>query len=112
MIAGMLGRQFPPVEAMLRDAAVDVTAFAGFPLSHLARQPAGAAEQGDQAVHRRGRVTGPGPLPGADHAISDQYVQGRQEGVQVVRHSRSWMPSAHFMINPTRRVSPNWESLI
>ena len=33
-IATMLGRQFPKVETMLRDAADDVTAFAGFPVSH------------------------------------------------------------------------------
>jgi putative transposase len=34
VIAAMLGRQFPKVEAMLRDAADDVTAFASFPVSH------------------------------------------------------------------------------
>jgi len=34
VIAGMLGRQFPKVEAMLHDAADDITAFAAFPLSH------------------------------------------------------------------------------
>jgi len=33
-IATMPGRQFPKVEAMLRDAADDITAFAGFPVSH------------------------------------------------------------------------------
>jgi putative transposase len=33
-IAGMLGRQFPKVEAMLRDAAGDITAFADFPPEH------------------------------------------------------------------------------
>src|SRR5579884_561253 len=33
-IAGMLGRQFPKVETMLRDAAPDVTAFAEFPVAH------------------------------------------------------------------------------
>lgn len=33
-IAGMLGRQFSKVEAMLRHAAVDVTAFADFPIAH------------------------------------------------------------------------------
>ena len=30
----MLGRQFPRVGVMLRDAADDITAFAAFPLSH------------------------------------------------------------------------------
>jgi putative transposase len=34
VIAGMLGRQFPKVEAMLHEAADDITAFAAFPLSH------------------------------------------------------------------------------
>jgi putative transposase len=30
----MLGRQLPKVEAMLRDAAADITAFADFPVPH------------------------------------------------------------------------------
>lgn len=34
VIAGILGRQFPKVEAMLRDAAGEVTAFADFPPEH------------------------------------------------------------------------------
>src|SRR3712207_8755259 len=34
VITGMLGRQFPTVEAMLRDAAEDLLAFTGFPLTH------------------------------------------------------------------------------
>jgi putative transposase len=34
VIAAMLGRQFPKVEAMLREAAGDITAFASFPAGH------------------------------------------------------------------------------
>ena len=34
VIAGMLGRQVPAVEALLRDAAEDLLAFTGFPLGH------------------------------------------------------------------------------
>jgi putative transposase len=34
VIAAMLGRQFPKVEAMLRDASDDITAFAAFPVGH------------------------------------------------------------------------------
>ncbi len=34
VIAGMLGRQFPAVEAMLRDAREDLLAFTGFPVLH------------------------------------------------------------------------------
>jgi putative transposase len=34
VIAGMLGRQFPKLETMLRDAAEDVLAFTSFPVAH------------------------------------------------------------------------------
>ena len=34
MIAGMLGRQFPAVEALLREADADLLAFTAFPVSH------------------------------------------------------------------------------
>ena len=34
VIAGMLGRQFPQVEALLRDAEDDLLAFTGFPVAH------------------------------------------------------------------------------
>ena len=34
MIATMLGRQFPPVEAMLHDAKDDILAFTSFPVAH------------------------------------------------------------------------------
>ena len=34
VIAGMLGRQFPAVETMLRDAEDDLLAFTAFPVSH------------------------------------------------------------------------------
>jgi transposase-like protein len=47
VIAGMLGRQAPRVEAMLRDAAEDLLAFTSFPPGHWKkiwstnRRPAG-----------------------------------------------------------------------
>ncbi len=34
VIAGMLGRQLPKVETMLRDAAEDLLAFTAFPVAH------------------------------------------------------------------------------
>jgi putative transposase len=37
VIAGMLGRQFPQVEAMLRDAAEDMLAFTAFAVAHWKR---------------------------------------------------------------------------
>ncbi len=55
VIASMLGRQFPAVETMLREAKDDLLAFNRFPgralEEDLVDQPARAAEQGDQAAH-------------------------------------------------------------
>jgi putative transposase len=48
VIAGMLGRQSPQLEVMLRDAAEDLLAFTSFPPGHwkgLVHQPLGAAQQ-------------------------------------------------------------------
>jgi transposase-like protein len=64
VIAGMLGRQFPKLEGMLRDSAEDLLAFTSFPVSHWKKvwstKPPGAAEQRDQAPHRRrGRLPQP-----------------------------------------------------
>jgi hypothetical protein len=33
------------------------------------------------------------------HMIVDLHIQCRQEGVQVVRYSRSWMPSSHVKVD-------------
>ena len=59
VIATMLGRQFPKVEAMLREAADDITAFADFPVAHWKKiwstNPLGTGQQGDQTPHRRRR---------------------------------------------------------
>jgi len=53
VIAAMLGRQFPKVEAMLRDAAEDITAFAGFPVSHWKKiwstNPSGSTRKSNAA---------------------------------------------------------------
>jgi transposase-like protein len=58
VIAGMLGRQFPKLEVMLRDSAEELLAFTSFPVSHWKKlwstNPAGAAEQRGETPHRRG----------------------------------------------------------
>jgi putative transposase len=60
VIAGMLGRQAPKGETMLRDAAEDLLAVHQLPggalEEDLVDQPAGVAEQGSEAAHRRRRV--------------------------------------------------------
>jgi putative transposase len=65
-IAGMLGRQFPKVEAMLRDAAEELTAFAGFPAEHWRKiWSTNGLERVNKEIKRRTDVVGVFPNPAA-----------------------------------------------
>ena len=55
----MLGRQFPAVEALLRDAADDLTAFAAFPRAHWRKiWSTNPLERLNREVKRRTNVVG------------------------------------------------------
>ena len=58
-IAAKLGRQFPAVEAMLREAAVDITAFAAFPQAHWRKiWSTNPLERVNKEIKRRTNVVG------------------------------------------------------
>jgi putative transposase len=65
-IAGMLGRQLPKVETMLREACNDVTAFADFPVSHWKKiWSTNPLERVNKEIKRRTDVVGVFPNPAA-----------------------------------------------
>jgi putative transposase len=59
VIAGMLGRQLPKVETMLRDAAEDLLAFTSFPPGHWTKiWSTNPLERLNQEIKRRTDVVG------------------------------------------------------
>jgi predicted kinase len=64
-----------------------------------------------QGQQLRVAESGPSPPSAASrhNVIVDLHIKCGQEGVQVVRHSRSWPPSSHF---PVDRHAVSKESII
>ncbi len=58
-IAGKLGRQFPAIEAMLREASTDICAFAAFPTAHWKKVwSTNPLERVNKEIKRRTNVVG------------------------------------------------------
>ena len=66
VIATMLGRQFPKVELLLRDAAPELLAFTGFPVAHWRKVwSTNPLERVNKEIKRRADVVGVFPNPDA-----------------------------------------------
>ena len=66
VIAGMLGRQCPQVEAMLREAEEDLLAFTGFPVGHWKKiWSTNPLERLNKEIKQRTDVVGDFPNPEA-----------------------------------------------
>jgi putative transposase len=100
VIAGMLGRQFLQVAAMLREAEDDLLAFTVFPVGHsevdLVDQPIGAAEQGDQA-----------PAPTSSASFPNPEALLRQAGAVLVEAYDEWQVCDRGYLSETSTAQLN-----
>jgi putative transposase len=109
-IAGMLGRQLPKVETMLRDAASDITAFADFPVSHWKKVwSTNPLERVNKEIKRRTDVVGVFPNPAALLRLAGSVLVETHDEWQVSERrylSEGSMALLDTFTDPIKEVAP------
>ena len=108
MIATMLGRQSPPVEAMLHDAKDDILAFTSFPVAHWKKiWSTNPLERVNKEIKRRTDVVGVFPNPEALLRLAGAVlVEIHDEWAVTDRRYLSEGSMKTITTNVTKEVAP------
>jgi putative transposase len=107
VIAGMLGRQLPKVETMLRDAAEDLLAFTAFPPGHWKKiWSTNPLERLNKEIKRRTDVVGVFPNPEALLRLAGAVLVEAHDEWQVSDRRYLSEGSMALLIQPPKEVAP------
>ena len=108
VIAGMLGRQFPKLEAMLRDSTEDLLAFTSFPVAHWKKVwSTNPLERLNKEIKRRTDVVGVFPNPEALLRLAGAVLVEAHDEWQVSDRRYLSEGSIALLTKATKEVAPH-----
>jgi putative transposase len=108
VIAAMLGKQFPAVEAMLRDAAEEILAFTHFPIGHWKKiWSTNPLERVNKEIKRRTDVVGVFPNPEALLRLAGAVLVEAHDEWQVT--DRRYLSENSMKLLTRKEVAPTAE---